>query len=315
MAQPSNTFSSNDSVGNREDLGAIIYDVSPTATPVLSAMERVPVTSTKHEWQVHSLTAASSSNFVIEGDDATTDAGTATSRLYNYTGITDKVALVSGTVDVIKKAGRNSEMAFQMANRMKEIKRDVEKAMLENQAYVAGGDTTARKVAGAQAWIKTNISKAADATACTGDGSDIHTDGTQRALQETFLEQVLADCWDSGGEPTMGICGKFQKRKIAAFSGAATKTSDGDKKKVTNSVDIYVDPLGNEIKFVPSRQAPTDVVYLFDMEHIKFGVLRDFQTSELAKTGDSTRKQIIVEWTMEMCNEKAHGVVSDLAAS
>lgn len=270
--------------------------------------------SNSQEWQTHALTSASSSNFVVEGDDATTDAGTATTRVYNYCGITDKVALVSGTQDVIKKAGRRSEMAFQMANRMKEIKRDVEKAALENQAYNAGNDTTARKVAGAQAWIKTNINKASDATAPTGDGSDIHTDGTARALQESFLEAVLADCWDSGGEPTMGICGKFQKRKIAAFSGSATKTAEASK-KVTNTVDVYVDPLGNEIKFVPCRQAPTDIVALFDMEHVKMGMLRDYQTHELAKTGDSQRKQILVEWTLEMCSEKAHGIVADLTTS
>lgn len=251
---------------------------------------------------------------MIEGDDATTDAGTATTRLYNYCGISDKVALVSGTQEVIKKAGRRSEMAFQMANRTKELKRDQEKILLENQAYVAGSDTAARKVAGAQAWIKTNVNKASDATGATGDGSDIHTDGTARALQESFLEGVLADCWDNGGEPTMGICGKFQKRKIASFSGSATKTMDANK-KVVNTVDIYVDPLGNEIKFVPCRQAPTDVVFLFDMEHVKLSVLRDYQTHELAKTGDSIRKQILTEYTLEMCNEKAHGGVYDLATS
>ena len=264
--------------------------------------------------QTHALTAASSSNFVVEGDDATTDAGTATTRRYNYCGISDKVALVSGTQEVIKKAGRKSEMAFQMANRSKELKRDVEKALLENQAWVAGNDTTARKVGGVQAWIKTNINKASDATAPTGDGSDIHTDGTARALQESFIEAVLADCWDSGGEPTMGVCGKFQKRKIAGFSGSASKTMEASK-KVTNTVDVYMDPLGNEIKFVPCRQVPTDVVMLLDMEHIKFSVLRDFQTHELAKTGDSIRKQILVEWTLEMCNEAASGIVSDLTTS
>ena len=314
MAQPTSTFSTYDAAGLREDLSDIIYDISPTETPVLSALERVSVTSTKHEWTKHSLTAASSANFVIEGDDATTDAGTATTRIYNYCGISDKVALVTGTVDAVKKAGRKSEMAFQMANRMKELKRDVEKAMLENQAYVAGTDTLARKVAGAQAWIKTNLDKAADATAPTGDGSDIHTDGTARALTETMLESVMASCWDNGGNPTMGVCNKFQKRKIAGFSGSATKTMDAGK-KVVNTVDIYIDPLGGEVKFVPCRQVPTDVVLLLDMEHIKYGTLRDFQTSELAKTGDSTRKQILVEWTLEMCNEAAHGAIADLTTS
>lgn len=251
---------------------------------------------------------------MIEGDDATTDAGTATTRVYNYCGISDKVALVTGTQEAVKKAGRRSEMAFQMANRMKELKRDVEKALLENQAYNAGADTQARVVAGAQAWITTNQNIAADANDATGDGSDAHTDGTARALQESFAEEVLAACWESGGEPTMGVCGKFQKRKIASWSGSSSKTQEAAK-KVLNTVDIYMDPLGNEIRFVPSRQCPTDVVYFLDMEHVKFAVLRDFQTSELAKTGDSVRKQILVEYTLEMCNEAAHGIITDLTTS
>jgi hypothetical protein len=315
MNAPTNTFQTFTAVGNREDLSEIIYDISPTATPFFSALERGPATSTKHEWQTHALTSASGSNAVIEGDDATTDASTLTSRKYNYTQISDKVAQVSGTQDVVKKAGRRSEMAFQMANRMKELKRDVEVTLLQNVAAAAGAATVPRKAAGAQAWIATNIDKPSDGTAPTGDGSDTYTAGTARALQESFIEGVLASCWDNGGEPTMGICGKFQKRKIASFSGSSTKTSDGATKKVTNSVDVYVDPLGNEVKFVPCRQAPTTVVMLFDMEHVKYSVLRDFETSELAKTGDSQRKQILTEYTLEMCNQAAHGIVCDLTTS
>lgn len=315
MAQPTNTFSSHDAVGNREDLSDIIHMISPTETPFLTGLARVKATSTKHEWQKDALAAHSSSNFVIEGDDATTDATTATSRVYNYCAISDKVAQVSGTQEGVSKAGRRSEMAYQMEKRMKELKRDVEAALLENNAWVAGNDTTARECAGAQAYIKTNSSKAADATASTGDGSDAHTDGTARALQESFVESVLGAAWTSGGNPTMGILNKFQKQKFASFSGSSSKTSDGDKKKVVNSVDIYVDPLGTEVRLVPCRQAPTDALFFFDMEHVKLATLRDFQTSDLAKTGDSIRKQILVEYTLEMCNEAAHGGVYDLATS
>ena len=315
MAQPSNTFSSYDAVGNREDLSDIIYDISPTETPFLSKIPRVKATGTKHEWQKDSLTAASSSNFVIEGDDATTDSTSPTTRLFNYRAISDKVARVTGTQEAVSKAGRRSEMAYQMSKRMKELKRDVEKILLENNAYVAGDDTTAAEAAGAQAYIKTNTSIASDATASAGNGSDAHTDGTARALTESMLETVLASAWSEGGNPTLGICKAFQKRKVATFSGSSTKMSDGESKKVVNSVDIYVDPLGNEVKFVPCRQAPTDVVYAFDPEYVAFAVLRDFSTSELAKTGDSVRKQILVEYTLEMLNEAAHVGIYDLTTS
>lgn len=314
MAQPTNTHSTYDAVGNREDLSDIIYDISPTETPFLSAIPKNKATSTKHEWQTHTLTAASSSNFVIEGDDATTDAATATTRLYNYCAISDKVARVSGTQESVNSAGRRSEMAFQMQARMKELKRDVEKILLENNAMVAGNDTTARECAGAQAWIVTAANDASDATAATGDGTDAHTDGTARPIQESFVESVLATAWENGGMPSLGIMNAFQKRKFATFSGNSSRQSKDDG-KVNNTVDIYIDPLGSEVRLVPCRQAPTDVVYFFDPEHVKFSVLRDFQSADLAKTGDSIRKQILVEYTLEMCNEKAHAAIYDLSAS
>ena len=97
MALPSDTFTTYDSVGNREDLSDIIYDVTPTETPFLTALPKGKSTSTKHEWQTRALTAASGSNAVLEGDDATTDASTANTRVYNYPQISDKVARVTGT--------------------------------------------------------------------------------------------------------------------------------------------------------------------------------------------------------------------------
>jgi len=315
MSLPSDTLSSFAAIGNREDLADIIYDISPAETPFLSALPKSKATGTKHEWQTHSLTSASGTNKVLEGDDATTDAATLTARVYNYRQISDKVARVTGTQEVVNKAGRRSEMAFQMEARMKELKRDVETRLLGNYASAVGNATVAPECAGLQAWVKTNIDKASDATASAGNGTDIHTDGTPRALQESQVEAALALAWTNGGNPTLGILNAFQKRKFASFSGSSTKTSDGDAKKVVNSVDIYIDPLGNEVRLVPCRQAPTDVIYFCDTEYAKFAVLRDFKSMDLAKTGDSERKQIIVEYTLEVCQEKAHAAVYDLSAS
>lgn len=315
MSQPANTFSTYGAIGNREDLSDIVYDVSPTETPVLSMLPRGKATATKHEWQTRALTAASGSNFVIEGDDATTDASTANTRIYNYCAISDKVARVTGTQEEVNKAGATSEMARQMEDRMRELKKDIETILLQNVAYVAGDDSTARKSAGLSTYIKTNISKASDGTAATGNGSDIYTTGTARALSESLVEAALSLAWDNGGNPTMGVLNSFQKRKVAAFSGSSSKEMDGSSKKVVNSVDIYIDPLGNEIRFVPCRQAPAGTIFMIDPEYMKFCTLRNFKTTDLAKTGDSIRKQIIAEYTLEVCNEKAHAAVYDLATS
>lgn len=315
MAQPSNTFSSYDAKGNREDLSDIIYDISPTETPILSALPRVSAKATNHEWQTDSLAAASGANAVIEGDDATTDASTATTRLGNQCQILDKVARVTGTQQAVDKAGRDNEMAYQMEKRMKEIKRDLETSLALNQAKVAGNDTLARRLGGLQSWIATNANIASDATAATGDGSDAHTDGTARALQESFFEDALGQAWDSGGMPSIGVLNKFQKQKVANFSGNATRNVNAQDKKLVNTVDIYVDPLGSEISIVPDRFVPADVVYFLDPDYAALAVLRDFASYDLAKTGDTERKQIIFEGTLEVRNEAAHAGIYDLTTS
>ena len=43
--------------------------------------------------------------------------------------------------------------------------------------------------------------------------------------------------------------------------------------------------------------------------------LRDFMTTDLEKTGDTDRKQLLVEYTLEARNEAASGIVAGLDAS
>lgn len=315
MAQPTNTFSSYDAVGNREDLSDIINLISPTETPFLSSIGKGKASSTLHEWQKDSLAAADGANFVIEGDDATADAISPTTRVSNYCAISDKVAVVTGTQESVSKAGRKSEMAREMKKKMQELKRDIETILLQNSAKSAGSDTAARKVGGLQAYVTTNTSIGGTAVAATGDGSDAHTAGTARVLTESMFEDVLSQCWEQGGTPTMAILNAFQKRKAAAFSGNSTKNLDSEDRKVVNSVDVYIDPLGNEVRLVPDRFAPTNAVFFVDPEYVKFATLRDFQTHDLAKTGDTLKKQILVEYTLQVGNEAAHGGIYDLTTA
>jgi hypothetical protein len=315
MAQPSGSHSTYDAIGNREDLSDFIYDISPTKTPVLTMIGKGRATGTKHEWQKNVLTAASGANFVIEGDDATTNTAEITVRVNNYCAISDQVARVTGTQEAVDSAGRQSEMGFQMEGKMKVLKTDLETILLQNNAAVAGTDTAARESAGLQAFVKTCTDIASDATASAGDGTDEHTDGTARAVTESMVEGVLATAWTNGGEPSYGIMGAFQKRKFANFSGNSTRNIDASSKKLINSVDVYIDPLGSEVQIVPDHFAPVDVMYFIDPDQLKFATLRDFSTTDLAKTGDSERKQILVEGCLEVGNEAAHAGVYDLSSS
>ena len=51
MAQPTNTFDTYDSVGEREDLSDVIYSISPTDTPFISSAAKTKATAVLHEWQ------------------------------------------------------------------------------------------------------------------------------------------------------------------------------------------------------------------------------------------------------------------------
>ena len=314
MAQPASSYSSYDAVGNREDLANAIYDISPTTTPFLNGIKKNSAASTKHEWQTDSLAAASGSNFVIEGDDASTDASSATTRVYNYTAISDKVARVTGTQEAINSAGRQSEMAYQVMKRSKELKRDVETILLSNNAAVAGNDTTARECAGVESWLATNTDRGGTGADPTGDGTDAATDGTQRAFAESQLQSVIASCWENGGEPDTIMVGAFNKQALSAFTGNASRQINADDKKLVTDIRVYVSDFG-DLVVIPNRFQRTRSALVLDMDMWCFSTLRDFQTVDLAKTGDTERKQILVEYTLESKNEAASGIIADLTTA
>jgi len=319
MAQPSNTFDAYDSVGNREDLSDLIFNISPTDTPFLSACGKTKAANTYHEWQTDAL-AAVSDNKEVEGDDAAGDAVSATTRLGNYTQISSKTTVLSGTLEAVNRAGRKREMAYQLAKRGKELKRDMENALVGlNNAKAAGNASTARELASVQSWIATNTSKSSGATAGvdpTGDGTDARTDGTQRALTEAMLTDVIDAIWTAGGTPDVMYCGTHVKGVINGFTGRASTNYQlvNDGKSIQNAVDVYISDYGN-IKVVPNRFSRARDLLILQSDMWKIATLRPMQTKELARTGDSEKRQMLIEYTLEACNEAANGIVADLATS
>lgn len=315
MAQPTNTQSTNDTVGIREDLVDVIYDVTPVQTPVISMAAHTEATNTTHEWQTDAL-AAAANNAAIEGDDASASAVTATTRLTNLTQISDKVARVSGTNRAVNAAGRADELAYQKLKRARELKRDMEKVVCDNKAKVAGNDTLARQCAGIPAYIVTNISEASDATTAAGTGANAHTDGTARVFTEDLVKAVQKLCFDNGGEPNTLMTGGFNRQVASSFSGNGTKVQKAEDSALHASFDVYDGDFG-EMKIVPNRFMEARTALLLDMDMIKIPFLtgRNMVEYDLAKTGDSDAVQILSEYTVEVCNELAHGAVYDLTTS
>ena len=316
MAQPSNTFDSYDAVGIREDLENVIYDISPEETPFYSSSKKVKASNTYHEWQTDAL-RASTTNAHIEGDATTAEARVATTRLGNYTQIFKNAVVIPDTDKGLDKAGRASEMAYQTLKIAKEQKLDIEKALFDNNARVAGDATTARELAGTETWFTSTIQNRGTGGAhAAGTGADARTDGTQTAFTQAKFDAIMQNCWEKGGKPDSVYLSAYLMNLALAFTGNNNQRSSvqaGDK-KVIKSLDVYVTPWGT-IEFIPSRENRGRTVHVMQDDMWAVAVLRGTKNVELAKTGDNSTRQVVTELTLVAKNEKSSGLGVDFSTS
>lgn len=315
------TYQTYQSIGNREDLTDMIYDISPTETPFMSSIGKTKATAVLHEWQTDSLSDATIANAAVEGADASSATLAPTSRVGNRTQISQKTIQIAGTEETVDKAGRKSEKAYQLAKASSELKRDMEKIMLANQAATAGDSTTARTLGSLQAWLNTNYVGTGTAGSL---GTTARVSGTDRAFTEPLLKVAVKSAFTNGGNPTVLMVSPTQKQVVSTFAGIAEQRYAAPANKQTTIIgaaDVYLSDFGT-LSVVPNRFTTADdeattgegeQAFVLDPEYAATAFLRPFQTNELAKTGDSEKTQLLVEYTLEVKNEAAHAIVSDLS--
>jgi hypothetical protein len=306
-------------VGLREDLSDIIYNIAPTDTPFMSTVGKTKATAVYHEWQTDSL-AAAATNAAVEGADASTATLSPTTRVGNRTQISQKTVGVTGTLQAVDKAGRKSELAYQLSKASSEIKRDMEFTLLNNTVQSNGtAGSTARVLGGLQTWLATNGDFGSGGSAGSS-GTTARTNGTNRTFTETELKTVIKEVFESGGSPKILMVTPAHKQTVSAFAGIAAQRymapSDAPT-TIIGAADIYLSDFGS-VSCVPNRfmlsgNAANEVAFVLDPEYAAVSYLRPFQTIELAKNGDSDRTQLLVEYTLEVKNEAAHGIIADLS--
>ena len=307
----SNTFVSADAIGNREDLSDAINMISPTKTPFMSMVKKGKASAVKFEWQTDAL-ATAANNKVNEGSDHTSTftAATPTVRLHNYCQISEKEGLVSGTQDAVSKAGRKKELAYQVAKRGAEMKRDIEFALTNNTTLSA---TDARQTRGLPGWLATNCLVGAGAGAAPVVSTNTApVAGTDRAFTESLLKSNLQSVWTAGGDPTVIMVGGALKQTLSTFTGNATRTDKSEDKKLYAAIDVYASDFG-DLKVVANRFMPTDVAFVLDMDYWTLNYLRPITKTDLAKTGDAEKFMIIAEYGLEAGQEASSGQIRDVA--
>lgn len=247
-------------------------------------------------------------NAALEGGDKPTARFTNRSRCGNYTQIFTAAAEVSGSDLAASQLGLADEIDYQKAERLRELLRDLENTVINGGAPAAnpqGSGTVRRTMKGILAHLATNVFATGDSGFPTGTG-----------LDEEKINHVLRKIWESSnGNIDTIVVGGFQKRKINGFLSAIRGYTAGDT-TYRDGVSAYESDFGL-CRIVTTRWMPQDAVMLLDSSRVKVLPLagRSFHFKPLAATGDSECGELIGEYTLELRNEAAHGVIRGLSTS
>ncbi len=317
MAAITNTFITSSAVGNREDLQNAIYSIAPFDTPFMSAIGREQAEAVTHEWQTDTLAAAASNKHNEGFDVSSFTAVVPTVRESNVCQISMKDVIVSETQNVVAKAGRTSEVAYQVAKNSKELKRDMEFILTQNQTPSVSGVRALKSLEG---WLRTNTSRGAGTT--TGTDPSTATTATAgdagasqlRTFTETILKDVIQKVYVSGGDPSLLMVGPVNKQRVSGFTGRSSAREMVQVGNIQGAASLYASDFG-DLSVIPNRFQRERSAFVLDPEFAAVGFLRDFSLLELARTGDAEKRMLTVEYTLVMRNEAAHGVAADLITS
>jgi hypothetical protein len=325
MAALANTQLTTTSVGNREELSDVINMITPEDTPIYSDISKGSCVSVHPEWEVDEL-AAPDENIQAEGDEYDFDAGDTPDRLGNYTQIMRKTGIVSETQESVDQAGNANKTKRQKMKRGVELRKDVELAIVTNNASVAGAT---REFGGLPTWIETNVDRGA--TGSNG-GFDINTgltvaagNGTQRAFTKAIMDNVMQQGYMSGANMRNVYVSPYVKSVFVTFIGAANtaawrqSVNDGNRNSIIANADIYEGPFG-KVYIKPNRVMAKDAArarnaFFVDTSMLSFLWLRGRKIHEdkaVARTGDAKKFVLIGEGTLKVHNEAGIGVAADL---
>lgn len=337
--------------GIREDLGNVIFNVSPFQTPFTSGIANVAATADNHEWLTDNYAASIGDNGVIEAEAiaAGTSNNTARTRLGNRIQVAQKVVAVTKKAEMFDRAGvPGKEMAYQLMKLGKELQMDVERQTLaitlDGTGSAEGTIGTQNLGAGTGRNIKATGSSSArgnsaglpyfllanQSVGATGAANNANTGeanvldpGNNADFAEGTLETLLDGVWNNSGD--------FGNVKLMASAGVVTKVRGAtgmsttvstdlngnatDGGNIINRVAVYVSQFG-PIAVVPNKHMPINTLYVLDMSTWKLatGGGKKIHTTDIATTASAEKKLLECYYTLEACSEASNAAYYAITA-
>lgn len=310
------------SVGNREELSDMINMITPQDTPIYTDIRKGSCDSVHPEWLIDEL-AAPGENINTEGDEYTFGVGDTPDRVGNYTQIFRKTGIISETQEAVKQAGNANKVTRQKMKRGVEIRKDVEFAIVSNNASESG---VTRELGGLPTWLTTNVSRGAGGA---NGGFNINngmtiaaTNGTKRAFTKTLLDTVMSQAYSSGANVRNLYVSPYVKSVFVSFMSDSNvapfryAVDSGNRNSIVANADIYEGPYG-KVFVKPNRVMSTEPLarnaFLIDPDMLSFEWLRKIgEDNKVARTGDAEKYVMIGEGTLKVHNEAAHGLIADI---
>lgn len=306
------TFVSYEQDGKKLSFANWISNLSPQDVPFTSMTGKESIHQTLFQWQTDSLAPVDTANAVIEGSAATSATLAPTTVVNNNTQILRKVVQVSDTANVTANYGRGKELQYQMEKKGKEIKRDLEYTLLNNEAKVPGDANTARQTAGFSALV------AANAAADPDTGAVVHKsaaagDGVTFTEDEMF--DITYQLYIAGSNANVIMFHPKHANFFSALQERGAGATDNRQRIFENTekfsvyVSVVVDPLGQEYKLIPNRWMPEDKIFVFNSSDWTQMVLRAPSRTKLAKDGSYEKWMIELECGLRHRNPYASGIL------
>jgi hypothetical protein len=281
-----------DDAAMREDLLSILQNVSPTETQLVSGLGTSTATNIRHETLIDTLTAAKD-NAQVEGAAATYHSLTNPTRVVNYCQLFKQGFRVSDTERSVNTAAFSDRYQYEATKALKMIKNDMEYALMRG-SMATGSGTGARKLAG----IKNSLSLISSQS------------GT--SLSEKILNDYFQLVWDNTGVQVNAVYGPmYIKRKLSAYTGGtATKYFTQDDRRLINAIDVYQADAASMVKLFAHRYVTVSGDTNYDIvgineDFFKVAYLRKPIVEQMAKIGDSTDGQVVVEASLEAQHPQA----------
>lgn len=281
---------------NKEDLTNVLVEIGQMDNPVFSGLSKTKAKGRYHETSTYDY-ASAATNAGVEGADFESAALTSPSVSGNYTQIFKKVFRVSETQRAVDTAGYADEYAWRVKVALKEIGRDIEKALITGTAN-SGASGTGRRLKGILATITEEIA--------TGTG-------TGRTLKESEMNSFLQGIHENGGNPDW-LVGSFRQKVAIAELASSNRRFGGDSDKFVSNVAYYESPFGI-LRVSGDAQMSADTLCALEKETWAIAELRPLKKEDLAKTSDSMKGAVVGELTLEAKAQKYNGKMTGLKTS